>query len=73
MTEEIKTERRSRDVIDGKLLTALEDEDVVAVLMTKHDLELVILAIGNVAGKGNSRATEMKAGLVDLLEGAFPK
>lgn len=65
-----KVIQSSRQVLERKLLTALEDEGTVAVLWTKADLDLLIPLLRTSA---NRRADEMAAGLEQLRREAFGK
>lgn len=63
-----------RQVIERKLLTALEDEGTVAALLSKQDLEDLIAALGcdAVFGPRRTRCQQLKADLLQLLNAAFP-
>lgn len=63
-----KVVQSSRQVIEHKLLTALDDPDVVAILASKEDLDLYILYLGTAA---NTRANELAASLRQLRREAF--
>lgn len=66
----------SREVIESKLLTALEDEGTVAVLYTEPDLRLMILALESFTSEAptfdeSKRAREMLIGIAQLYQEAF--
>ncbi len=72
-------ERTGREVIERKLLTALEDENCVAALLTKQDVECLITAL---YGQGatwsdpvayDNRRIELAASLRQLYNEAFRK
>jgi hypothetical protein len=76
-------ERTRRSVIENKLLTALEDNNTVAALFSKQDLEDIIAALhGYQLGKrtGNvlsweahlKRRKDLADGMSQLLREAFP-
>lgn len=76
-------ERTTRSVIEHKLLTALEDENTVAALLSKQDIEDMIAALyGYELGerKGNvlsweahmKRRKELADSMSQLLREAFP-
>lgn len=44
----VTVNRISREVIEHKLLTALDDEDCVAIVVKEDDLDLIIHALGMV-------------------------
>lgn len=73
MDEDFEIESTTRQVIQNKLLTALDDDDVVAVLYTKEDL-LALLAMceGKRPGKWFARQRGLIAGFQELLKAAFP-
>ena len=58
----------SRQVIEHKLLTALDDPATVAVLYSREDLDLLIPILRTTT---NARANEMAAGLEQLRREAF--
>lgn len=79
----MKVERTNRQVIERKLLAAMGDENTVACLFTKQDLEDMIAALyGYELGerKGNvlsweahvKRRKELADSLSQLLREAFP-
>jgi hypothetical protein len=83
MSEPYAVELTSRQVIERKLLTALEDGNSVAILATKQDLEDMIAALcGYELGewKGNvlsweahiKRRKNLAEGMTQLLREAFP-
>lgn len=63
----------SRQVIESKLLTALEDDDTVAVLYSEADLQILIHALDayNASGEGNDRSREILIGVAQLYQEAF--
>lgn len=65
-----KVVQSSRKVIERKLLTALDDPDIVAILASKEDLDLFILYLGTAA---NTRANELARGLEQLRREAVGK
>lgn len=78
-----KVERTSRQVIEHKLLTALEDGRTVAILASEQDLKDMIAALYGyelAETKGNlltwrehiNRRKNLAAGLTQLLQEAFP-
>lgn len=66
MTEPFKVVQASREVIERKLLTAVSDEAVVAILATKDDLDMLIEHL-----QTSSRGQEFAQGLAQLRREAF--
>jgi hypothetical protein len=64
----MKTERVRRQVIEGKLLAALDDEAKVAVLLDQPALRL---CIGALAFEHSQEAKELRNDLKALHEAAF--
>lgn len=58
-----------RQVIENKLMTALEDEGTVAILASKDDLELMVAALRKYKHR---RAEGMAFDYQQLLDAAFP-
>lgn len=48
----------SRQVIERNLLTALEDDETVAIIATKADLDVLIFSLNEHAISGNMRSPE---------------
>jgi len=82
--QDYSVERTTRNVIERKLLSAMNDETKVAIIATKQDLEDMIAAlygyeIGEWNGNTLSWADHMKrrkdlaAGMTQLLREAFGK
>lgn len=70
-------ERTHRSVIEHKLLTALEDGNTVAALLSKRDLEDMIAALYGFEDMGHSaprkaRCKELADSMSQLLREAFP-
>lgn len=71
-------ERTSRSVIEHKLLTALEDDNTVAALLSKQDLEDMIFALCRSAAindwdkKRVQRCHDLRDGMQQLMREAFP-
>ena len=75
-------ERTHRNVIERKLLTALEDDNTVAALLSRQDLEDMIAALygyelgertGNVLSwEAQKRRKELADSMSQLLREAFP-
>ena len=64
----------SREVIEKKLLTPLEDENTVVALFSKADLKVIIGALAATGTKGQEkRHDDILAGLRELRESAFPE
>lgn len=63
-----------REVIENKLLTALEDESCTAILTSKEDLEILIAALESWNWGSNStrRSMDLAAGIAQLRDEAFP-
>jgi len=69
---EIKIERTSRQVIENKLLDALNNSECVAILASEEDLRIMI--DGLVAlGPFHTKARHMAEDYGRLLNSAFPK
>ncbi len=64
---EIKTERVPREVIDGKLLAALDDQNKVAIVLSESDLAVLIKGMSTLT-RNNLTETE-RAQLDDLIDG----
>lgn len=62
-------ELTSRQVIEKKLLTALEDGNTVAILASEEDLKLLIFALAHCS---SPKAMPMARDLGQLLSEAFP-
>lgn len=69
-----KIERTSRTVIEKKLLTALDEENKVAILATKQDLEDMICALMDQQPSiiEYQRRKDLAAGMSQLLLEAYP-
>ena len=70
-------ERTHRSVIERKLLTALEDDNTVAALLSKRDLEDMIAALYGFEDMGHSaprkkRCKDLADSMSQLLREAFP-
>ena len=65
----------SRQVIESKLLTALEDDDTVAVLFTEEDLKVMILSLTAYAEDASQndaqRCRSLSLGMAQLYQEAF--
>ncbi len=63
----------SREVIENKLLTALEDDNTVAVLFSKQDLEDVLFALESYKWNPEriARCRELAGGMNQLYLEAF--
>lgn len=65
----------SREVIESKLLTALEDEGTVAVLFTAEDLKVMILSLEQFAKSASQndaqRSRSLSLGMAQLYQEAF--
>jgi len=59
-----------RQVIENKLLTALEDGGTVAVLANKGDLEVMVAALRKYRHR---RAEQLAKDMQQLLDAAFPR
>jgi len=66
---ELRVIRSTRTVMERKLLTALNDNLKVAILATKEDLDILILALGDSIQKD---AQLYAADLKKLRDAAFP-
>lgn len=67
-------ESTSRQVIEHKLLTALEDGKTVAILATQNDLLTLLAALENYEGPSDwrQRCLDLASGMRQLLREAFP-
>ena len=70
MRSEIPIERVGRRVIENKLLTALEDKTVVALLVTEEDLREIINSL-YASEPFNSQRQQMAKDFEKLLLAAF--
>lgn len=69
MPRQLKVERSSREVIEGKLLASLEDgTGHVAIVCTKDDLDMLISVL---AVRVSDRPRQFRADLVRLRREAF--
>lgn len=62
-------------MIEHKLLTALNDEDKVAILATKQNLEDMLIALEGAVWNGRDvqlRCKDLAVGMRQLLREAFP-
>lgn len=70
-------DRVKREVIERKLLVAIEDENTAAVLTTKEDLDLLIFALDNsvdartIHHDWGQRRLTLRDGLKELRAAAF--
>lgn len=65
-----KVVQSSRQVIEHRLLTALEeDPSAVAILASKEDLDLLILALADVTAGGGALHGRLGARAKDYLQG----
>ncbi len=62
-----------REVIENKLLTALDDEGKVAILASEADLNMLIESLGLAVRMGKSGSVVMQRDLMQLRDAAFPK
>ena len=69
-TNDLTVELAHRRVIERKLLTAIEDDDCVAILASREDLSLLIRGLERI--NVNPKATALCAALVRLRMEAFP-
>jgi len=69
MAKELAVDRVPRQVIESRLLAALDDEDKVAIVCTKEDLTMLISSLNVVAG---AKQLEMARDLYELKQAAFP-
>ena len=69
--ERLKVVPTSREVIEGTLLTALQDEDIVAVLLSRDDLCMIQHALGLAPVDWGEKRTELLQSLRKLKEAAF--
>lgn len=69
----MKVQRTEREVIERKLLTALSDDGVVAVILSRDDLEDLIAATKTWPCRDSraSRLSKLRIGLQRLLDEAF--
>jgi hypothetical protein len=67
MADDIKVETTSREVIQDRLLDALDEGGKVAVLLTLDDL-LMLIDLLETSGRDDERAATMLVGLRKLLE-----
>lgn len=65
----------SREVIEGKLLAALQDEGTVAVLFTAEDLKIMILSLEQFAKSASQtdaqKSRSLSLGMAQLYQEAF--
>ena len=69
------TQHTTRDVIENKLLTALQDEGTAAILVSENDLSVMIRALeyAMLADREQTRkARELAKDYRRLLKAAFP-
>ena len=59
-----------REIIEGRLLAALDDEDKVAIVASKEDLAFLIKCVGNFHDRSKQQQ-EMLADLTTLHSEAF--
>ncbi len=73
MSDEIKIEPTSRQVIENKLLTALQEDGVVAVLLNEYDLDTLIISLklSERDRMSMGRQRELREGFEKLKESAF--
>lgn len=74
----MNTEHVPREVIEGKLLAALDDEGKVAIILSQQDLGLLIqaclaAAVHSRTPEEMERFTRMKLDLQELYRPAFTK
>lgn len=72
----MNVERVQREVIERKLLAALDDETKAAILVTKQDLEDLVFACGLRNFRDADRAARLKElsrGMQRLINEAFPQ
>ena len=77
MTKNQIVQRVKREVIQGKLLAALEQDDRVAVLLTQHELSNLICALGDWISQPvnpilRKKIREFRDDLVRLQDEAYP-
>lgn len=60
MSEPNQVVQSSREVIEGKLLLALDDPATVAILADKDDLDLLITALGLLGPRGIEETCALK-------------
>jgi len=73
---DIKKQYVSRQVIENKLLTALEDSTNVAILASEHDLQIIIGSLNSslwMDKDDQKKARDMAESLSELKRSAFPK
>ena len=68
MKKSISVDHVKREIIENKLLISLNDDDKVAVVLTKEELTKLIDAMG---GCNTSWCDDFKKGLTTLYTGAF--
>ena len=68
--EQVTVERVKRQVIEHKLLTALEEGGTVAILLREKDLRLIIACLR--MAKFSTEAKEMCSDFERLLKEGFP-
>jgi hypothetical protein len=68
-----KVEVTSRQVIENKLLIALNDESKVALVLSKQDIEDLIGGLSGLylVGKGEERISVFLSDLIKLYKSAF--
>lgn len=72
MTSDLKIEKMSRELIEGKLLSALSEGDVAAILVDKNDLDFLIRAV-EVYGGENRHGKDFLYDLKQLKASVFGK
>lgn len=60
-----------REVLEGRLLAALDDQSKVAVVMSEDDLRLVISALGYAPDGWGKKVKQMRDDLCKLRDSAF--
>lgn len=63
--------RTNREVIESKLLNALQDEDSVAILASSRDLDVLIAGLSKTEQVDEERAKYLLAGMKQLRREAF--
>ena len=61
----------TREIIEKKLLTALDDDAVVALLVNLRDLEILIRALNRDSDVGGEYELDFLRGLCQLRDAAF--